>query len=190
MLSDGSKEAYNPTKDLNNFFCGLGLFDGSKTVNKAFDGWHLVVSAGTVGTVSQRAYDLSSKKSKYRNCSAGNWGTWIDVNYTTESYVDGKFEASSKSLLNGINFQENLTRTYQLEWGKAYLVTVNAVDSGNAVIGNNSGVFFVFTAVDAGRSSSVKELWNAGYLTVSVNSNCVLSIQGAYKYLHYSITRL
>lgn len=115
-------------------------------------------------------------------------GDWRSI--ATESYVDSKCASSSKSVYNGLNYESNLTRTYQLEWNKAYLVTSYAVSFNNAGIANNSGVFFVFTGISAGTNSVVKEIWQTGELILSVNNNCVLSITGDYMYLHYSITRL
>jgi hypothetical protein len=95
------------------------------------------------------------------------------------------------SVKNDINYESSLTRTYQLEANKAYLITVFPYDSGNVVInGYNLGIYFVFTGHSNGNTSQVIPIFETSSLSLSVGTDLILSITSGYRYMHYSITKL
>ena len=61
-------------QNLNEFYSGVIL--GAGMGNAPNDGWWLVVSGGTGGTVTQRAYSLWDGLCYWRYCAAGNWSGW------------------------------------------------------------------------------------------------------------------
>ena len=54
----------------------------------------------------------------------------------------------------------------------------------------NSCAYFVYTPYSKGANGAIKEIYDTGHITLSINSDCILSIEGAYQYMHYSVTRL
>lgn len=105
--------------------------------------------------------------------------------------ISTELSQKSQSLVNNINYEIGLTRTYQLEPNKTYLVTVFPYSDNNAIDnGFNLGIYFIFTAYSKGKVSIVIKLREETGLDVSVNENCVLSITSNYRYMHYSITQL
>lgn len=96
----------------------------------------------------------------------------------------------TESIVNNINYEENLTRTYQLETNKAYLVTVFAYSFDNADAIMNSGAYFVYTPYNKNANGAIKEIYDTGHLTLNIDSDCILTIKGEYRYMHYSITKL
>lgn len=82
QLSDiirGQVQIHNPVSDLNDFFTGIGMFNGevSNTPSKE---WLLVVSAGPHGTRMQIAWSLFGADNYYRHEASGSWGEWTKVN--------------------------------------------------------------------------------------------------------------
>ena len=111
------------------------------------------------------------------------------VNSNIQS-TNAELSHKSKSIINNINYDEDLKRTYQLEPNKAYLVTVYAYSFDNADSVMNSCAYFVYTPYSKGANGAIKEIYDTGHITVSIDSACLLSIEGVYRYMHYSITQL
>lgn len=64
-------------QNLNEFYSGVIL--GAGMGNAPNDGWWLIVSGGTGGTVTQRAYSLWDGLCYWRYCAAGNWSGWSNT---------------------------------------------------------------------------------------------------------------
>lgn len=71
-------------QNLNEFYSGVIL--GAGMGNAPNDGWWLIVSGGTGGTVTQRAYSLWDGLCYWRYCAAGNWSGW-DGNMTSVGVI-------------------------------------------------------------------------------------------------------
>ncbi len=115
-----------------------------------------------------------------------------DINTINSNIQSANDELSQKStsIINSINYMSDLKRTYQLKPNKAYLVTVFAYSFDNADAIMNTGAFFVYTPYSNGANGAIREIYDSGHVTLSVDSNCLLSIEGTYRYMHYSITQL
>lgn len=79
-------------QNLNEFYSGVML--GSGMGNAPNDGWWLIVSGGTGGTVTQRAYSLWDGLCYWRYCAAGNWSGW-------NSTINGTVISVSGSITSG-----------------------------------------------------------------------------------------
>ncbi len=110
--------------------------------------------------------------------------------YSNIQSANDELSQKSTSIINSINYMSDLKRTYQLKPNKAYLVTVFAYSFDNADAIMNTGAFFVYTPYSNGANGAIREIYDSGHVTLSVDSNCLLSIEGTYRYMHYSITQL
>lgn len=80
VYRDGSNAYLNSVTDLNTFYTGIGLFQGSSVSNLPSTDWHLVIAGGVAGTQSQIAFNLFNYTNpKIRHCAAGTWHEWTDM---------------------------------------------------------------------------------------------------------------
>lgn len=80
LALNGGSDTINQVSDLNNFRSGIGLF-GATIANNPFGDWCLVITGGTVGTITQIAFSLYNEHSaKVRYCGANVWYDWEDLN--------------------------------------------------------------------------------------------------------------
>ncbi len=104
---------------------------------------------------------------------------------------DGISAGVCQSLINDINFDTNLTRKYQLRFMKTYLLVVHAYSSGNVPDGRDNAMFVICTPKYKNSTGVIKTVYNDNNTTtVSIDTNCVLTIHNEYRYMHYSITEL
>lgn len=122
----------------------------------------------------------------YREYNSKGWTNWVVID---NNKITTDLAQKAQSIINGINYDVNLTRTYQLEPCKAYLVTAFSYSSDNVDATNNSGAYFVYTPGSIGANGAIKEIYSSN-LTLNIDTNCLLSIAGNYQYMHYSITKL
>lgn len=122
----------------------------------------------------------------YREYNSKGWTNWVVID---NNKITTDLAQKAQSIINGINYDVNLTRTYQLEPCKAYLVTAFSYSFDNVDATNNSGAYFVYTPGSIGANGAIKEIYSSN-LTLNIDTNCLLSIAGNYQYMHYSITKL
>lgn len=88
MNIDGSSKISNPVSDLNNFFCGIGVFS-IPTNGPSYDiineDWKMVISSGEPSTGVQLAVGLFTGKQAWRYRASGSWGAWSGSPYTLAS---------------------------------------------------------------------------------------------------------
>ena len=85
-------------QNLNEFYSGVIL--GAGMGNAPNDGWWLVVSGGTGGTVTQRAYSLWNGLCYWRYCAAGNWSGWNSTINGTDISVSGSITSGQITCTN------------------------------------------------------------------------------------------
>ena len=79
IKKDGSNVSVNPVNNLNIFYNGIGLFNGSVS-NVPTDDWWAVIAFGFDGTTYQRAFNFWNGTQKFRNStSSGSWSDWLDI---------------------------------------------------------------------------------------------------------------
>lgn len=81
LRCDGGVQYYNAVKDINNFYNGICLVDGTVIANCPTNEWYAVMSVGLVGTRVQIAWYLWTGKMYTRYQSAGNWTAWENRSY-------------------------------------------------------------------------------------------------------------
>lgn len=106
------------------------------------------------------------------------------------SDMNAKLMQKTQSIENNINYESSLTRTYQLELNKAYLFTAYAYSYDSADSALNSCAYFIYTPYNKGANGAIKEIYNTGQISLSIDPNCLLIIDNVYRYMHYSITQL
>ena len=111
--------------------------------------------------------------------------------------ANSKIQNKTDRIINGIDYNESLTRTYQLEFDSTYLVTcfpvandiINhniitiAIIQTGRVNGKNGQIIILFQTNDSGEEDK-------DYPFLSLGTNGILTINHLYKYMHYSITKL
>lgn len=85
-------------QNLNEFYSGVIL--GAGMGNAPNDGWWLIVSGGTGGTVTQRAYSLWDGLCYWRYCAAGNWSGWNSTINGTDISVSGSITSGQITCTN------------------------------------------------------------------------------------------
>lgn len=85
-------------QNLNEFYSGVML--GAGMGNAPNDGWWLIVSGGTGGTVTQRAYSLWDGLCYWRYCAAGNWSGWNSTINSTNISVSGSITSGQITCSN------------------------------------------------------------------------------------------
>jgi hypothetical protein len=85
-------------QNLNEFYSGVIL--GAGMGNAPNDGWWLIVSGGTGGTVTQRAYSLWDGLCYWRYCAAGNWSGWNSTINGTDISMSGSITSGQITCTN------------------------------------------------------------------------------------------
>lgn len=85
-------------QNLNEFYSGVIL--GAGMGNAPNDGWWLIVSGGTGGTVTQRAYSLWDGLCYWRYCAAGNWSGWNSTINGTDISMSGSITSRQITCTN------------------------------------------------------------------------------------------
>lgn len=142
--------------------------------------------SAAVNVAGKKALDAMEKNALIEGTLAHD----ISQIYSNIQSANDELSQKSTSIINSINYMSDLKRTYQLKPNKAYLVTVFAYSFDNADAIMNTGAFFVYTPYSNGANGAIREIYDSGHVTLSVDSNCLLSIEGTYRYMHYSITQL
>lgn len=100
LAKDGQHSCINPTSDLNSFYNGIGLFS-SGTLNLPESDWFLVVAGGTVGTVTQMAFNLWTGFKWSRYCAASSWSAWNGHHVMSTEPYNGIYRLGNMGYDNG-----------------------------------------------------------------------------------------